>query len=226
MRKIFSVVFILFLLFAGANSQGRFYGGVGYFDVGVNFLNFEKLNKVLSEKNRAEFKNVLFATGGGGFAILRNFMIGGEGFGFIAQKQDKGDYRSVLLGGAGFFKVGYIVYQTKNLLIYPMIGLGGGSLDLKTFERKISDFEGGISNPSVFNANFSAFIVDISGGVAFIPRPWMLGFRVGYLFSPIVSDWKEGGEIELRGSPKQEINGFYVKILIGFGGLTRKEMKQ
>ncbi|MFN3135999.1 MAG: hypothetical protein ACK44H_10595, partial [Candidatus Kryptonium sp.] len=186
MRKIFSVVFILFLSFAGANSQDRLYGGIGYFNVGVNFLNFEKLNQVLSGKNRAEFKNVLFATGGGGFAILGNFMIGGEGFGFIAQKQDKGNYRSVLSGGAGFFKVGYVAYQTNNLLIYPMLGLGGGGLDLKTFERKTSDFEGGISNPSAFNANFSAFIVDISGGVDFIPRHWVLGLRVGYLFSPIV----------------------------------------
>jgi len=221
MRGKSLVIFISVFVFALANSQDHFYGGLGYFNAGVNFLNFDKLNKVLSDNGLAQFGNGVVSLGGGGFFIVNNVMIGGEGFSFLSQKKDKENYRSIISGGAGFFKLGYILHQRNNFQIYPMIGIGGGGLDLKVIDKTERNFNNAISERKDFNASFSALVFDVSVGADLKLGKYgyfILGVKTGYLFSPVVGKWKAGNEVDLKEGPEQGINGFYLKVSIGGGG--------
>ncbi|MEN3038986.1 MAG: hypothetical protein ABDI07_07545 [Candidatus Kryptonium sp.] len=218
MIKISSIVTALILFFSIANSQDRFFGGYGYFTVGVNFLNLDEINRILKTHDYAQFKsNFLTIGGAGGFAFNR-ILIGGEGFALIGQKQDKRNYRSLLSGGGGFFNAGYIVYERKNFQIYPMIGIGGGGLNLKLVDKRERSFNEAIANPKSFDASNSMFMIDVSGGLNWKFGYFIVGIKTGYVFSPAVGSWKTGGEVELQESVKQGINGFYFRVSVGGGG--------
>lgn len=221
MSRISSIVATFIFVLSIANSQARFFGGYGYFTVGVNFLNLDEINQALKTNDYAQFKsNFLTVGGAGGFAFNR-ILIGGEGFALMAQKQDKRNYRSLLSGGGGFFNVGYIVYERKNLQVYPMIGIGGGGLNLKLIDKRERSFNEAIANPKSFDASNSMFMIDISGGLNLKFGRFgyfIVGIRTGYVFSPAVGSWKTGGEVELQESVKQGINGFYFRVSVGGGG--------
>jgi hypothetical protein len=193
------VVVFSFLNSQNVNSSGRFFGGSGYFSFGVSFLSLDKLNQVLGDNNRAQFQSSFLNIGGGGYGVLNKIMIGGEGFGILSQKRDKENFRSVLSGGYGFFNLGYIIYDGEKLRFYPMVGIGGGGLNLKIFEMSEVDFKDAVEYK----------IGRRYGG-------WMLGLKVGYVFSPVVGDWKLGDEVVLRNGPEVGINGFY--LMLNFGG--------
>jgi hypothetical protein len=222
------VVVFSFLNSQNVNSSGRFFGGSGYFSFGVSFLSLDKLNQVLGDNNRAQFQSSFLNIGGGGYGVLSKVMIGGEGFGILSQKRDKENFRSVLSGGYGFFNLGYIIYDGEKLRFYPMVGIGGGGLNLKIFEMSEVDFKDAVKNPKkIFDASFSSLSVKSELGVEYkIGRRyggWMLGLKVGYVFSPVVGDWKLGDEVVLRNGPEVGINGFYLRLNFGgYGGGIRR----
>jgi hypothetical protein len=105
-----------------------------------------------------------------------------------------------------------------------MVGIGGGGLNLKIFEMAEVDFKDAVKNPKkIFDASFSSLSVKSELGVEYkIGRRyggWMLGLKVGYVFSPVVGDWKLGDEVVLRNGPEVGINGFYLRLNFGgYGG--------
>ena len=232
MRNLLFSSLLLFVVVSFSNSQdnslGKFFGGGGYFSFGISFLDLDKLNRVLSDNNRAQFQSSFLNIGGGGYGVLNKIIIGGEGFGILGQKKDKENFRCVLSGGYGFFNLGYIIYDVERLRFYPMVGIGGGGLNLKIFEMKGADFNDAISNPKkIFDASFSSLSVKSEVGIEYkIGRRyggWIFGFKIGYVFSPISGDWRMGDEVALTNGPRVGINGFYFRLNVGgHGGVVRQ----
>ncbi|MCK5667399.1 MAG: hypothetical protein KAI17_28120, partial [Thiotrichaceae bacterium] len=106
--------------------------------------------------------------GGGGYGVIGNWVVGGEGFGII---DDKTDFNESAIRGYGLLKVGYVAYANNNTRFFSMLGVGGGDLDFR---------EGRESSDSM--------LVDMSVGFLFakISRQTTLAVNLGYLHSV---DW-------------------------------------
>lgn len=215
-----------FLTFA---QELKTFGGAGYFAVGLNFLNIKDLNHVLKQNGYAEFSRGFITMGGAGYGQIGKFLIGGEGMRILQKKKESNDKNLTLAGGYGMFKLGYVLFWKSNLFIYPYAGIGGGGVNLKIFENKVVNFNDAVANPKkVFDAVNSNLIFDagISGEYRFGRHGgFMFGIKAGYLFSPVVGDWKMAGEVGMSNGPKVGVDGFYIQIMLGgfgFGEIKRK----
>ena len=81
--------------------------GVGYFVIGGGTLT-------------GGSSGAATTLGGGGHSVaVSGLILGGEGHSVFS---DEG------AGGLGFFDIGYAAVRRGNLIVYPLLGLGGGSL--------------------------------------------------------------------------------------------------
>ncbi len=199
-------------------------GGMGYFMVGNSILDMSALNSKLQSKGYPTFSNNFISLGGGGHGIVGKFTVGGEGHGFLGDEVSRENYTVSIGGGYGFFNLGYILYQGKSIIIYPIIGFGGGALTLGVIDRSSSSsFDDALDNPKgkselttggfLMNLALSSdylfsFSSDKIGGM-------LIGIRIGYVFSPLKSGWEMNGK-DISG-PNVNFSGPYVKLLIGGG---------
>lgn len=113
----------------------------------------------------------------GGFGVIGNWVIGGEGIGIIDDAQT---LSQTTVQGYGLLKGGYMAYSDENTRIFPMLGVGGGEF-------------------MVYNNGETAegMLVDVSIGILFaqMSKKTMLAVNMGYLHS---MDWQlEGDEIAM-----------------------------
>jgi hypothetical protein len=98
-------------------------GGRGFFMVGANTMDIDKLNARLKNNGYQTFSKTGIAFGGGGFGILNRLIIGGEGFGVSLGSKSgtvgADTYKTSLNGGYGLFKIGYVVYKRGGFIFYP-----------------------------------------------------------------------------------------------------------
>ncbi len=202
-------------------------GGFGFFSFGPGILNLGDLNSELKSNNYPEFSENLFGMGGGGFAIVNKVVIGGEGYALTAKDVSNNNYKLSLSANYGFFDLGYVIFKKGNLFVYPMVGFGGGGIELKirkpgepTFNDIMQDPKWGSTiSTGGFLLNFSigshflfAFGKDEkgTGGIA-------IGFRAGYVYTPFEGDWVMDTE-KVGGGPQIGVTGPYVYFSVGGGG--------
>ena len=66
----------------------------------------------------------------------------------LGDEQPSGDYMNSLNAGFAFFNVGYTVYSKRQLRLYPLIGIGGGWMNLKIREKSVPlSFDDILDNP-------------------------------------------------------------------------------
>jgi hypothetical protein len=143
-----AAVVVLFLLGTPIFAQEK--GGAGYFVGGVGWF--------LEYPDTA----FLYSAGGGGHIITDKWLIGGEGH---------SSFGSENAGGYGFFNVGYLVVKKDFVMVYPMLGLGGGSMT-STATSEVSACA--LLNPAV-GVDFLIPVKDSSG--------ILLGLRGGFMFT-------------------------------------------
>ncbi|MCS7245745.1 MAG: hypothetical protein RMJ38_06435, partial [candidate division WOR-3 bacterium] len=123
------------------------YGGFGGFSVGISFVDNKQLSNYLSDRGYPELKSVDLSSCGFGYGIFRNFVIGGLGFGGFSNSDNKSNKyaRYGLSGGA--FSLGYVIYSSGKLLVYPLFNIGGYSYNLKLYEKSNGSLDDVITNP-------------------------------------------------------------------------------
>jgi len=131
-------------------------GSIGYFIGGFGWL--------LESGN----SSIVYSTGGGGHGITNRWILGGEGHSAFGPEN---------AGGFGFLNVGYLVLPMDFILVYPLIGLGGGSM---TREGSPSVSKCALLNPSV-EVDFLIPMRRRSG--------ILLGLRAGYTFAVYSDTW-------------------------------------
>ena len=207
------------------------FGGMGFFHFGYNQVDLNSLNSLLSNNGYTKFPTNYLSFGGGGWAVIRNFVIGGQGHGLSGGTVTGAAYSSEIEMGYGFFDLGYMVVSGKNLKVYPVLGLGGGGVTVRineigttpTFDDVLKDPKRSVELSSngfltKLEVNFDYILNNTGsneGNGGFI-----LGLTIGYTYSPSNNGW-EMNERDISGGPVTGVNGFYARLKIGGGGFGK-----
>ncbi len=208
-------------------------GGVGYSMFGRSILDLGDLNSKLENSGYPAMSENFFSVGGGGHAIIHNrWIIGGEGHTLLGEEATHENYMQSITGGYGFFDLGYILFSIKDLRVYPLLGLGGGGMNLKIREDITSiSMDNILDNPGRgAELTTAGFLFNLGGGIDYlftfgkddITRGGMfLGVRAGYTISAFKGKWMMDG-IEISGAPEIGMKGPYIRFLIGGGAITKE----
>ncbi len=204
-------------------------GGAGYLQIGGCLLDCDGLNAALAAGGYSRFPGSFLAMGVGGHAFIGRLVLGGEGQGLTRRRGANAGSKPVLSGACGFFDIGYIAHSRPGLLIYPLFGVGAGSIDMRLMGRPAASFEEVlVDSGKRVRLQKSGFLMHLALGA----DQWLgsaghdgrhgvfIGIRAGYAFAPVNSAWElEGAEID--GGPKAGWTGPYIRISIGAGGRTQ-----
>lgn len=200
------------------------YGGYGGFMLGGMQVDLKNLNSSLKSHGYQKFDDIALTTGGGGWGIIKNLLIGGEGHGFYGLSNSgvvgtNGQrYKMDLKMDYSLFNLGYIFYNRKNYNNYIMGGIGHSSVELRITEDRPELFGELLDNPKRnLILEKETFIVDLSLGGNYLYHfdpVLLLGLKTGYVFA---FD-RDRNENNILDCPSFGTTGGYAKIFIGFGG--------
>ncbi len=237
--NVLIIVAVASILFAtNSQSQGlsqsvREGGGMGYSMFGWSTLDIEALNSRLERKGYSSMSDNFFSVGGGGHGIINNKVIlGGEGQGLIGEEVTSGNYKNSVNIGYGFFNVGYIVYSINQLRLYPLLGIGGGGMNLRIREKPSSlSFDNVLDDPKrSVELSTGGFLLSFAIGMDYLlilgedeqgKGGLVFGLRAGYTLSPFKSGWKMD-EIEISDAPDMGITGPFIRLMFGGGGFEKR----
>jgi hypothetical protein len=217
-------------------SQGQEieYEDVQYGMVGGSIIDIKDLNSRLEKKGYPKISDNFISLGGGGHVVINNkVIIGGEGYSLIEKEAISGSYKTQLNVDYGFLNLGYIIYSTKKLKVYPLLGLGAGEMSLKIVEKgtSSSSFDDILNNPKRgVDITTGGLLLNLAIGTDYLlnfggdnKEKWRLvfGLRLGYTFVPVKGDWKMD-EVGISGGPDIGITGPYIHLVIGGGGFGKK----
>jgi len=101
-------------------------GGFGYWMVGYGYGELGDVASYLKDAGYPVPGNGGILSGGEGYALIGNLVIGGGGFRITLQSATSSQYNSSASIGAGYFSFGYTLFNSNNILIFPTLGIGGG----------------------------------------------------------------------------------------------------
>jgi hypothetical protein len=200
-------------------------GGAGYFMIGGSLLRCDGLNAALERDGYSHFPGSFLTLGGGGHAFIGRLVLGGEGQGLVGRRGGNGDSKTVLSGGCGFFNVGYVAHSGSGLVVYPLFGVGAGSVDLKIMGRDAASFTEVLGDPRrSARLQRSGFLMQLAIGAdqwlgpaaSGRRRGFFIGVRAGYVLAPVKGGWELDG-MEVEGGPDAGWTGPYIRISIGAG---------
>jgi hypothetical protein len=214
------------------SKKKKFGMGCGGVELGYGQMDISKLQIFTPEGTDALSRRQLII-GGTGHAIIDKLVIGGTGFTVIGDEIKTDSNRTSLSGGMGTFDFGYLIYNSSNLKIYPMVGLGGGGYGLlSTTTKNINANQISRNSGREISISHGSFIIDFSLNFNLMPAPqfnkeensyggFMTGLKLGYTYSLPNNDWRYSGGY-ISGGPKFGVNLFYLKLIIGgFGSNTK-----
>jgi hypothetical protein len=187
--------------------------------LGWSNVDFTEVLNVLSQHYQfGEFNRM--KVGFGGFILRDNFVFLGNFWTFLGVEGSREDRRIKFNSYDISANFGYILYynrlRERRFLVYPSLGVGYSTFEMKGGFVKNSEFSDILENPSLA---FYASKVEYSGNIsinAHFDFGFLMGFRMGYTFPIHQTQWKtDFGELE--NSPKVENRGIWGQILVGFG---------
>ncbi|MFC1569197.1 hypothetical protein ACFL4L_03075 [bacterium] len=209
-------------------------GGMGYSIFGQTTIAMDDMNTRLESKGYTGLSDKFFSVGGGGHSILKEkWIIGGEAHVLLGDDAVTGNYTSSILINYGFANFGIVAWSMKDLRVYPLLGLGGGSMNLKIRENLSSlSMDEVLDNPERgVNLVTGGVLLNLALGVDYLISfgedeegrgGMMLGFRAGYTLAPFKGGWTMD-DIEITGAPEIGITGPYIRLMIGGGGFSRNK---
>lgn len=205
-------------------SRGNRGSGSGFFAIGGSVLDIRDLNRRLEVSGFPTFDRTVLTIGGGGYGVTGgNLMLGGEGYGQIAGDEVHEGRTVSLHGGYGLFNVGYMLEPTRRTRAYPMLGIGGGGIELRIGPRPAeTSFDDVLENPDrSSNLSRASFLFSVGGGFEYRPsmrrHGVILGIRGGYLFDHSTESW-ELDDYGVSSGPDASQAGPYLRFTIGAGG--------
>jgi hypothetical protein len=163
-------------------------------------------------------------------------MIGGEGHALIGQEEATpgGEFELSAGGGYGLFRIGYLAFETAGFDLYPLVGIGGGSLNVDIKGRSAPTFDDVLDAPARSSSlSTSGFLLDASVGVNYrialaeeggpSTGGLLLGMEVGYTYQPGGSSWKLDGLNNVAGGPDFKLQGFHLRVSLGGWGRSEPE---
>lgn len=202
--------------------------GQGYAMVGGLGLDLGPINGALAAEGYGPLDDRMLAVGGGGHVTLGNWILGGEGFFLVPRSTERptGSRSARLTGGGGLLNAGYTVVRAGRTAVYPMIGIGGGGIELALDGTPPASFGGVVADPAQ-DANVERYMLLLRPAVGIdhlVPLGelggrtggLLVGVRAGYLFTPAATDWYSS-DSTLTGGPDQRLDGWFIRVTIGGG---------
>lgn len=220
------VILLVSLAISLQAQMDAIHGSAGHFRFGYANHNLSAMNNWLPA-NYPDLRNDFITVGGTGYVIMNRVILGGEGFGSTGTTVSRDTLSASPTIGRGMLNVGYVVYDYKNFLLYPLFGFGGGATTIRF--RENAGF-GNIVNrvkETDFSFTNSNLMLSISVGADsyFISESrkhgFSLGLRAGYIYALQNATWRRNST-EISG-PNMSTSGFYFTIGIGGGRLSRKQ---
>lgn len=199
-------------------------GIVFYYGARGSLLDVEDLNGRLKGQNYPEFAKPSTLWGGGAMFVMKNFMLGGEWYKLISKNVNNFDYSATLTGNYSFFNIGYLVYSTRKINIFPQLGIGGGRLSLKISENLKEPFDSTLANPRTLGTDLRIKNTMLNGGIHMhfkAKRGFGWGLSAGYIYVPEYSDWLNNNN-PITDGPEASPGGPYFTLMIGSSALNSK----
>lgn len=138
MKRLFFATLLLNSVLIYSQKTGGVFGGAGHFFVGSTYINFNSLNNYLKSNQLPAFSSNCLNMGGGGFGVIDDFVIGGEGGVVSASKVANVNGNADISAAYGMFSCGYVLPIRSKLIVYPMTGLawGGSGLIINYANKK------------------------------------------------------------------------------------------
>lgn len=207
--------------------------GFGGLQVSVYHAAMGSVNAHLKSAGYGTIDSTFMTIGGGGYGIIKNrTIVGGSGFFIFPNKSESVNATAEVKGGYGFFEVGYGIISTDKFKMFPMLGIGGGSMKMNLMPRYSGspNFQDILNDPQRMTELSSAsFAIQVAMQQLFIFKEWeeeedgethlvkvggALKFGVIYNFN---NDWKMDG-INVMSSPKIPKERYFAGLSIMFGG--------
>lgn len=230
MKKLLLSVFVL-VGWMSSHAQSGYFGGFGFFEPGVMYFDAGQLNTLLEANGYSVIDPVNYASGGSGFVLINNFVIGGRGGGFSEQNIARPGTSGRFSGGYGNFSFGYAVPLGYKQFIVPTVGIGGMYTNLQLeSDAATTSISEALANPmQVVNLNSSSAMLDVSisyfmrvagGGDENSGGGFAIGLVAGAWFSPSNADFTLNDRVVTEVVDLRP-NGFYLTLKIGGGGYGR-----
>lgn len=200
-------------------------GGAGYVMIGGSLLDLDGLNAALGRGGYSRFPGSFLTAGIGGHASIGRLILGVEGQKLMERRGGTAGSKTALSGSCGFFDIGYVAYSGSGFVIYPLFGVGAGSINMKITGREAASFEEILVDTGrSVRLQTSGFLMHLALGAdqwlgsarRTGRRGFFIGIRAGYAFAPVKSGWELGGT-EIEGGPKVGWTGPYIRVSIGVG---------
>ena len=200
-------------------------GAIGTFGPTLALIDFSSLNNSLRNTGFNEVSSQHWMFGGGGYLIANRTTIGGAGWGGTQTVTTDSVVCRIYYGG-GEFRAGYILLDSRYLLITPGIGVGGDgyTINLEPENHNVYNFDSLLLNPGR-TATVSLSRFSLNPQIAFtIPISFVgIDIRGGFNIGPFDSKWRFADHGVLRDGPKMAIGTPWVSLNIFFGGFTREK---
>lgn len=220
LRRLAQMALLLTLAPAAASAEAR--GGLGFFTLGPQGSELQRLNRTLNAADLPSLGSVFVSLGGGGWLLLDRFLLGGEGHGLLSRRTTQGDREVRLTGGYGFLDVGYVLASRPRWRVYGLVGLGGGRWSLDVLQAgRIPDFRGLLERPAgAVRLRTDGFLFQAAlGWNGWVrPRGLFWGVQVGYVWQPAGEAWRLAGA-SVVGGPDVRFTGPFIRFLVGGQGL-------
>lgn len=209
---------------AGAD-EALLRGGSGYVMIGGSVLDLGGLNVALEHGGYSRFPGSFLTAGIGGHTFIGHLILGVEGQRLTERRGANAGLKTALSGSCGFFDIGYIAYSGGGFVIYPLLGVGAGSINMKITGREAASFGEVLADPErSARLQTSGFLMHLAlGADRWLGRAgrngrrgFFMGIRGGYVFAPVKGAW-ELERMEIEGGPKVGWTGPYIRVSIGVG---------
>lgn len=223
MRILFFISFSLIIvnsLFSADHE--KLSGGGGGMQFGIAYTPINIINNYLTNYNLKPLSGNMFSFGGNGHGIIRNFVIGGGMYRYNSLNTSKNN-TSIISSSIqyGVLNIGYILFNSPNVIGYPVLGTGYYTYTLNNTQKTDLDFIMAIQNPDKeVNLKNSNMIIDFGWIFEYFPilknkenkgGP-CIGFKIGGFISPGTGNWDFGGG-NILNAPKMRISGIYIRTL-------------
>lgn len=204
-----------------------FDGVKAYYQPGFAFLDTGPLNRTLEGAGFSPLSSTFITQGGGAHLVLERVILGASGQslqGFRTTSNQGGSLS--VSGGYGLFQLGYQVWAEEGFSLYPILGIGGGNLQITGSESLNNLF--GFSQASPVNRiETSQVILDLGLGADYLidlngdPQQrsgLLVGLKLGYVFVPSPPQWENNRQV-VSGSalPNISSQGPYISLSLGLG---------
>jgi opacity protein-like surface antigen len=196
-----------------------------YFLLGGNVIDIDNLNDSLARQNYPNLSDRFLSIGVAGHTLKNGLMFGGEAHQLFGDSTTRDNRETSLSASYGFVNVGYAVYSSDNLDIYPLAGIGLGRLKLRILNKQSASFNDILAHPKRSAAlTTRSILLNFALGLDYVVRSpqgqrektsgLLLGLRVGYTFALSKGDWKEEG-VDISDGPETGVTGPYICLALG-----------